>query len=83
MHVTLICPDAGKRELLRSFSGSICAMTRAESIDIADSGAVPDDAAHALVSGVEVVVPLKELIDVEWRPSWTTSAHLWPNGTWN
>jgi hypothetical protein len=30
-----------------------------------ESGAVPDDAAHALVSGVEVVVPLKELIDVE------------------
>lgn len=30
-----------------------------------ESGAVPDDAGHALVSGVEVVVPLKELIDVE------------------
>jgi len=26
-----------------------------------ESGAVPDDAGHALVSGVEVVVPLKEL----------------------
>ncbi len=65
VHVTLICPDAAKRELLRSFVNSICAMTRAESLDIAESGAVPDDAAHALVSGVEVVVPLKELIDVD------------------
>jgi valyl-tRNA synthetase len=34
-------------------------------LEIAESGAVPDDAAHSLVSGVEVVVPLKELIDVE------------------
>ncbi|MCW5201066.1 class I tRNA ligase family protein, partial [Desulfobulbus sp. F4] len=65
VHVTLICPDAGKRELLRSFSGSLCAMTRAEALEIVESGAVPDDAGHALVSGVEVVVPLKELIDVE------------------
>ncbi|WP_417908685.1 valine--tRNA ligase [Candidatus Electronema sp. PJ] len=65
VQAVLICPDAAKRELLRSFSSSICAMTRAESLDIAESGAVPDDAAHALVSGIEVVVPLKELIDVE------------------
>jgi valyl-tRNA synthetase len=65
VQAVLICPDAGKRELLRSFSSSLCAMTRAESIDIAESGAVPDDAGHALVRGVEVVVPLKELIDVE------------------
>ncbi|MCW5207030.1 class I tRNA ligase family protein [Desulfobulbus sp. F5] len=65
VQVVLICPDAAKRELLRSFSGSLCAMTRAESIEIAESGAVPDDAGHALVSGVEVVVPLKELIDVD------------------
>ncbi|WP_417915524.1 class I tRNA ligase family protein, partial [Candidatus Electronema sp. JM] len=65
LHVTLICADAAKRELLHAFNGSICAMTRAESLDIAESGAVPDDAAHTLVSGVEVVVPLKELIDVE------------------
>ncbi|MGR0482081.1 MAG: class I tRNA ligase family protein [Candidatus Electronema sp. V4] len=65
VHVTLICPDAGRRELLRSFSGSLCAMTRAEALEIVESGAVPDDAGHALVSGVEVVVPLNELIDVE------------------
>jgi valyl-tRNA synthetase len=61
----LICPDAGKMELLHSFSGSICAMTRAESVEIVESGAVPDDAAHSLVCGIEVVVPLKELIDVD------------------
>uniref|UniRef100_UPI004055ACBA valine--tRNA ligase n=1 Tax=Candidatus Electronema sp. TaxID=2698783 RepID=UPI004055ACBA len=65
VQAVLICPDAAKRELLLSFADSICAMTRAESLDIAESGAVPDDAGHALVSGVEVVVPLKELIDVE------------------
>jgi valyl-tRNA synthetase len=65
LHVSLICADAAKRELLRSFTGSLCAMTRAESIELAESGIVPDDAGHALVSGVEVVVPLKELIDVE------------------
>ncbi|WP_420208767.1 hypothetical protein [Candidatus Electronema sp. JC] len=61
VHAVLICPDADKRELLRSFSGSLCAMTRAESLDIAESGSVPDDAAHAMVNGIEVVVPLKEL----------------------
>jgi valyl-tRNA synthetase len=71
LHVSLICADAAKRELLQAFSGSICAMTRAESVAIAESGAVPDDAAHALVSGVEVVVPLKELIDVD-AASWTS-----------
>jgi valyl-tRNA synthetase len=65
LHVSLICADAAKRELLQSFSGSVCAMTRAESVAIVESGAVPDDAAHSLVSGVEVVVPLKELIDVD------------------
>jgi valyl-tRNA synthetase len=65
LHVSLICPDAAKRKLLTAFSGSICAMTRAESVAIVESGAVPDDAAHSLVSGVEVVVPLKELIDVD------------------
>ncbi|MGR0482084.1 MAG: valine--tRNA ligase [Candidatus Electronema sp. V4] len=65
VQAVLICPDAAKRELLRSFDGSLCAMTRAESIEIAESGVVPDDAGHALVSGVEVVVPLKELIDVD------------------
>ncbi|CAK8717800.1 Valine--tRNA ligase [Candidatus Electronema halotolerans] len=65
LHVSLICPDPAKRELLQLFSGSICAMTRAESLDIVESGAVPDDAAHSLVSGIEVVVPLKELIDVD------------------
>ncbi|CAK8717764.1 valine--tRNA ligase [Candidatus Electronema halotolerans] len=65
LHVSLICADAAKRELLQSFSGSVCAMTRAETLEIAESGAVPDDAAHSLVSGVEVVVPLKELIDVD------------------
>ncbi len=65
LHVSLICADAAERELLQAFSVSICAMTRAETVDIVESGAVPDDAAHSLVSGVEVVVPLKELIDVD------------------
>ena len=50
LHVSLICADPAKRELLQSFSGSVCAMTRAETLEIAESGAVPDDAAHSLVN---------------------------------
>ena len=36
----------------RERAGDYRRTTRAESLDIAESGAVPDDEAHALVSGV-------------------------------
>jgi valyl-tRNA synthetase len=65
VQVLLICPDAAKRDLLHTFSSSITTMTRAEGLEIAEAGTVPDDAGHALIKGVEVVVPLKNLINVE------------------
>ncbi|MEA2113801.1 MAG: valine--tRNA ligase [Thermodesulfobacteriota bacterium] len=65
IQASIICPDKGKQELIRSFAGAIGAMTRAETLEIMDSCTVPDDAGHVLVDGVEVFVPLKGLIDVE------------------
>ncbi len=61
----IIAPDAGKRSLLEAFSTSISSMIRAEHLDIVAEGEVPDDAGHALVQDVELVVPLSGLIDVE------------------
>ncbi|MCI5227616.1 MAG: valine--tRNA ligase, partial [Candidatus Electrothrix sp. AX2] len=47
-------------------NASLCSMTRSESLAILEAGTVPDDAGHVLTdSGVEVFVPLKDLIDVE------------------
>jgi len=65
IQASIICPDTGKQELIRSFAGTIGGMTRTETLEIMDSGTVPDDAGHVLVDGVEVFVPLKGLIDVE------------------
>ena len=65
IEATLICPDAGKRQLLVEFAGGIQAMVRANNFSIVAEGTVPDDAGHALVQDVELVVPLKGLIDVE------------------
>jgi len=61
----IIAPDKGKRELLETFSGSISSMVRAEKLEIVAEGTVPDDAGHALLADVELVVPLSGLIDVE------------------
>jgi valyl-tRNA synthetase len=61
----IICADAEKQALIRSLSDAVCAMTRTESLEIMESGTVPDDAGHVLVDGVEVFVPLAGLIDVE------------------
>ena len=61
----LICPDAAKRGAARrSIAPGIQAMVRAGSLTIEAAGTVPDDAGHALVQDVELVVPLKGLIDV-------------------
>ena len=60
----LICPDAAKRTTLSAYAPGIQAMVRAGSLTIEAAGTVPDDAGHALVQEVELVVPLKGLIDV-------------------
>ncbi len=65
IQASIICPAGTKQELIRSFGEAIGAMTRCESLEIMDSGTVPDDAGHVLVEDVEVFVPLKGLIDVE------------------
>ena len=59
----LICPDAAKRQILADYTAGIQAMVRA-TLTIEAAGQVPDDAGHALVQDVELVVPLKGLIDV-------------------
>ncbi len=60
----VICPDARNRRILHDFATGIQGMVRAETLTIVESGTVPDDAVHSLVQGVELVVPLKGLIDV-------------------
>ncbi|WP_306547759.1 valine--tRNA ligase [Desulfobulbus sp.] len=60
----LICPDAAKRQILADYAPGVQAMVRAGSFSIVASATVPDDAGHALVQDVELVVPLKGLIDV-------------------
>jgi valyl-tRNA synthetase len=66
VHASVICADAEKRDLLNSFNDALCSMTRSASLSIMETGTVPDDAGHILTeSGVEVFVPLKDLIDVE------------------
>ncbi len=65
IEATVICADADRRALLESFAGAIGAMTRAERVAIVEKGEVADDAGHALFQDVEMVVPLRGLIDVE------------------
>jgi valyl-tRNA synthetase len=64
IEASLICPDAAKRQMLTDFAPGIQAMVRASALTIAADGTVPDDAGHALIQEVELVVPLKGLIDV-------------------
>jgi len=63
IEATLICPDTAKRLLLTTYAPGIQAMVKAN-LQIEAAGIVPDDAVHALVQDVELVVPLKGLIDV-------------------
>lgn len=60
----VLCPDAARRALLEEHAAAIGAMVRAGKLAIEAEGTVPDDAGHALVQDVELVVPLKGLIDV-------------------
>ncbi|MGE4403823.1 MAG: valine--tRNA ligase, partial [Desulfobulbus sp.] len=64
IEAVLICPDPAKRQLLTEFAAGVQIMVRAESLAIVGEATVPDDAGHALVQEVELVVPLKGLIDV-------------------
>jgi len=64
IEATLLCPDTAKRSILADFAPGIQAMARVKTLAIEAAGIVPDDAGHALVQEVEVVVPLKGLIDV-------------------
>ena len=61
---TLICPNAERRQLLKRYRANIMTMTKAEELAIVAAGAVPNDAGHALVGDVELVVPLRDLLDV-------------------
>ncbi|MDO5673734.1 MAG: valine--tRNA ligase [bacterium] len=61
---SIICANADKRALIKRHQADIMALTRASELDIAETGEVPNDAGHALVQDVELVVPLKGLIDV-------------------
>lgn len=60
----LICPDTGRRAILEQYTEGMQGMVRAASLKIVASGTVPDDAGHGLVQDVELVVPLKGMIDV-------------------
>ncbi|PIE56863.1 MAG: valine--tRNA ligase [Desulfobulbus propionicus] len=60
----LICGEAAKRALLEEYGEDIRTMTRGSELVIEAEGQVDDDAGHALVQGVEIVVPMAGLIDV-------------------
>jgi valyl-tRNA synthetase len=63
IEATLICSDGAKRSILADFAPGIQAMARVKTLAIEIAGTVPDDAGHGLVQEVELVVPLKGLID--------------------
>ena len=65
IQAAIICPDAEQQGLIRAFADTIGAMARTESLEIMESGTVPDDAGHVLLGDMEIFVPLKGLIDVE------------------
>ncbi len=59
----ILCPNGEKRALLERYRAEIMNLVKAEDLNIAASGTVPNDAGHALVQDVELVVPLSGLID--------------------
>ncbi len=61
---SIFSANAGKRTILQRNKADIMALTRASEVEISEAGEVPNDAGHALVQDVELVVPLKGLIDV-------------------
>ncbi|NLZ17397.1 MAG: valine--tRNA ligase [Desulfobulbaceae bacterium] len=61
---SIFCANTDKRTILQRHRSDIMALVRASELDIAEAGGVPNDAGHALVQDVELVVPLKGLIDV-------------------
>ncbi|PIE58933.1 MAG: valine--tRNA ligase [Desulfobulbus propionicus] len=65
IEAVIICPDNEKRALLAMFTDAIQTMVRAATVTLVSEGTVPDDAGHAMVQDIELVVPLSGLIDVE------------------
>ena len=65
IEATLLCGDESKRAMLDSFAQSIRSMTRTEKLSILESGTILDDAGHTLFQDMEIIVPLKGLIDAE------------------
>jgi valyl-tRNA synthetase len=62
---TVICPDAGKGELLRKNSKAILSLTRVEELQILAEGKRPRGAASYIFNEIEIFVPLAGLVDVE------------------
>ncbi|MBU1417310.1 MAG: valine--tRNA ligase [Proteobacteria bacterium] len=60
----VLCDDAVKAQLIRSFTAAISAMTRLESLSVEAEGAKPSDAATYIFQDIEMYVPLKGLVDV-------------------
>ena len=65
IEATLICSNSKKRAQLETHRKSIMGMVRAKVLHITATALVPDDAIHGLVQDVELIVPLKGLIDTE------------------
>jgi valyl-tRNA synthetase len=64
IEATCICPDAANARFWPITLPASRPWSGPSSLVIEASGMVPDDAGHALVQDVELVVPLKGLIDV-------------------
>lgn len=60
-----ICPDPIKQQRLQDHAPSIMGLTRTAKLDVQASGPVPQGAANYIFEDIEIVVPLKGLIDVE------------------
>ncbi len=65
VEATVICADENKRSVIEEFAAGIEAMVRAKSLTVVAQGKVPDDAGHAMVQDVELVISLSGLIDVD------------------
>jgi valyl-tRNA synthetase len=62
---TVICPDAGKVEILQENSKAILSLTRVEELQILTKGTRPKGAASYIFNEIEIFVPLAGLVDVD------------------
>ncbi len=65
IEAVILCPSSERVAFLQSYSATIANMTRLKSLLISDTGDKPDDAASYLFKDMEILVPLKGLVDVE------------------